>query len=358
MVARNRRADLDAELENACLRAIVTEYDQLNYDLFKRLLRRPEVRLTDARSRLGTWESQPPTITLSRQLVFERPWGVLIEVLKHEMAHQFVSQVLGIDEPPHGPAFGQVCRERGIDGRASGEIEPDADRGGVRGILAKVAALLSLAESANPHEAEAAMSAAQRLMLKHNLAHVGAKESEGYRFAHLGQPTGRVEESLRVVASILREFFFVETLWVSVFRPLDGRWGSVLEVCGTEENVALAEYVHGFLTHTAERLWRDHKKQLGTRSNRDRRKYVAGVMAGFHAKLERERGHNREQGLLWIGDEKLKAFFRRRYPRVRNISYGTSQASHAYDQGRAQGERIVLHKGVSGSAGGVKLLGS
>src|SRR5690606_13645615 len=108
-----RRTELDRELENACLRALATEYDQLNYDLFNDLLRRPELRLGEGRSRLGTWETNPPTITLARQLVLERPWGVLVEVLKHEMAHQFVNQVLRVDEPPHGPAFAQVCRERG-----------------------------------------------------------------------------------------------------------------------------------------------------------------------------------------------------------------------------------------------------
>jgi hypothetical protein len=353
----SRFQELDKQLENACLRALATEYDQLNYDLFKRLLRRPELRLSEGRSRLGTWEQNPPTISLARHVVLERPWGFCVEILKHEMAHQFVSQVLGIDEPPHGPAFAQVCLERGIDARASGEIEPPEQSGGAHGVLAKVAALLSLAESSNPHEAEAAMSAAQRLMLKHNLAHLDLNQSRGYSFAHLGRPTGRVEESQRVVASILREFFFVETLWISVFRPLEAKWGSVLEVCGSKENVALAEYVHSFLTHTAERLWRVHQQKLGTRSNRDRRKYVAGVMAGFHAKLERERGNNREQGLLWLGDEKLKAFFRRRYPRVRSVSYGTSGDHTAYQSGRVEGERIVLHKGVSSSKGGVKLLG-
>lgn len=352
-----RRTELDRELENACLRALATEYDQLNYDLFNDLLRRPELRLGEGRSRLGTWETNPPTITLARQLVLERPWGVLVEVLKHEMAHQFVNQVLRVDEPPHGPAFAQVCRERGIDARASGELESSEVRAGTQGILAKVAALLSLAESSNPHEAEVAMSTAQRLMLKHNLSRVEERQSQGYRFAHLGRPTGRVNESQRVVATILRDFFFVETLWVSVFRPLESKWGSVLEVCGSPENVALAEYVHGFLTHTAERLWRAHQRSSGTRGNRDRRKYVAGVMAGFYSKLERERGINREQGLLWLGDEKLKAFFRRRYPRVRSISYGTSRASEAYGKGHAEGQRIVLHKGVSASSGGVKLLG-
>lgn len=345
---------LDAEFETTCARALCEEYDQINFDLFKDVLQRPELRFGDSRSELGTWQAHPPTITLSRQLLHERPWGHLVEVLKHEMAHQFVSQVLRIDEPPHGPAFAQVCRERGIDARARGDVETNGQQ---HAVLSKVSALLSLAQSGNPHEAEAAAAAAQRLMLKYNLSRVHENEQRGYRFAHLGVPTGRVEESARVLATILREFFFVETLWVRVFRPQEQKWGSVLEVCGSDENVRLAEYVHGFLTHTAARLWQLHKQARGIRSNRDRRNFVAGVMAGFHQKLTRERTHHQAEGLLWLGDEKLKAFFRRRYPRIRTVSYGTSRGSMAHDAGKAEGERLVLHKGVSSSGGRVGLLG-
>lgn len=351
--ARSRQ-ELDAELETVCLRALVEEYDQINYDLFKRALRRPELRFGDSRTELGSWQSHPPAITLARHLLHERPWGVLVEVLKHEMAHQFVNQVLRIDEPPHGPAFNEVCRERGIDARARGDVRDDGQR---HAVLSKVSALLSLAQSGNPHEAEAAAAAAQRLMLKYNLERIHETEQRGYRFAHLGSPTGRVEESARVLAAILREFFFVETLWVRVFRPREQKWGSVLEVCGSEENVQLAEYVHGFLTYTAERLWRLHQESHGIRNNRHRRNFVAGVMAGFHQKLARERSEHQTQGLVWLGDAKLRSFFKNRYPRVRTVNYGTSRGTQAHDAGKREGERLVLQKGISASRGGVKLLG-
>jgi hypothetical protein len=273
------------------------------------------------------------------------------------MAHQFVAQVLRIDEPPHGPTFVKICRERSIDGRAAGEVQ--ADPRASHSVLSKVAGLLALADSGNKHEAEAAMSAAQRLMLKYNLEQLSAAEAKGYRSLHLGTPTGRVEESSRALAAILHEFFFVEVLWVSQWRPFEARWGSVLEVCGTAENVELAQYVHGFLTQTAQRLWREHQRQHRISSDRDRRKYVAGVMSGFYAKLKRERGQNQAQGLVWLGDANLKAFFRRRYPKTRSTSYATSGANSAYSAGRKAGESIVLHKGVgSGASGAVRLLKS
>ena len=51
--------------------------------------------------------------------------------------------------------------------------------------------------------------------------------------AHLGEPTGRVGEHERLVAMILGKHFFVEAIWVPVYRPLEGKRGSVLEICGT-----------------------------------------------------------------------------------------------------------------------------
>ena len=128
-------------------------------------------------------------------------------------------------------------------------------------VIERIARLLALAESPNVHEAEAAMAAAQRLMLKYNveLQHAGAARRYGFR--HLGEPSGRVGESDRVLASILAKHFFVEVIWVPVYRPLDGKRGSVLEICGAPENLEMAEYVHAFLRHTASELWDEHNER-------------------------------------------------------------------------------------------------
>ena len=53
------------------------------------------------------------------------------------------------------------------------------------------------------------------------------------------------------MALILSEHFFVETIWVPVWRPLEGKRGQVIEVCGTRANVEIADYVHDFLTRPA-----------------------------------------------------------------------------------------------------------
>jgi hypothetical protein len=227
------------------LRAVRRVYEDLNASLFKERLRLPAFALSDAEGRFGRWSSADRTLELRRTLLVDHGWGVLVEVLKHEMAHQFVDEVLGVDdEPDHGPVFRQVCEERGIDARAAGAPAADRARDHVLERIAK----LALAGSPNEHEAQAAMSAAQRLMLKHNIDSLLDGKKPSYGFKHLGVPSGRIEESERLLAGILGEHFFVEVIWVPVWRPLEGKRGSVLEVCGTPDNLELAEYVHAFVS--------------------------------------------------------------------------------------------------------------
>lgn len=361
---RARADQLSAELEAALVRELFATYEELNQTYFKGALRRPVLELSDATERLGRWCPETRSLELSRALVLGRPWGVVLEVLKHEMAHQFVHEtLLCTDEPAHGPSFRDVCRRLGIDARAAGvpgdaepthAVSPDDER-----ILSRVAKLLALAESDSVHEAEAAMNAAQRLMLKHNLRREdvagGAPRRYGHR--HLGRATGRVGESERMIAVILNEHFFVEVIWVPVFRPLEGRRGSVLEVCGDAANLEMASYVYDFLSHAGERLWREHKRARGIRGDRDRRTFIAGVMAGFYAKLCDQRRESKKEGLVWLGDAELRRYYRARHPYIQRARYSGNRRNEAHAEGRQAGQRLVLHRPVGeGPSGGPRRL--
>ncbi|KYG00980.1 hypothetical protein BE20_54100 [Sorangium cellulosum] len=358
---RQTAARLSAELEAALVRELMAAYQSLNYTHFRRKLRPPSIELSDAASRLGRWMSEARAIEISRPLVLTQPWGVVIEVLKHEMAHQYVHEVLGVtDEAAHGPAFREVCERLGIDATASGM--PSADAGGAaRGdgsvdgadarILDRIARLLALADSPNANEAQAAMSAAQRLMLKYNLDVAKARAARQYGFRHLGAPSGRVGESERIVGGILGKHFFVEAIWVPVYAPLEGKRGSVLEICGTPANLEMAAYVHAFLHHTAEQLWNEHKRTHGVKGNKDRRTYQAGVMLGFLEKLNAERKVSAEQGLVWVRDADLDGYYRTRHPHVQHLRHAGNQRTPAHAHGREAGRKIVLHRPMQGATG-------
>jgi hypothetical protein len=194
------------------------------------------------------------------------------------------------------------------------------------------------------------MAAAQRLMLRHNLDAVRASQPRDYGHAHLGKPTGRVGEHERLVAMILGKHFFVEAIWIPVYRPLEGKRGSVLEICGTRANLAIAEYVHGFLHETGERLWQMHKREHAIRSDRERRTYLAGVMVGFADKLAKQEATSRNEGLVWVKDGDLSAYFRTRHPYVRHVRHAGQRRTDAWVHGREAGRKIVLHRPVQAAA--------
>src|SRR5579859_2847463 len=301
--------ELSSALEAALVRELRAAWRQLNDSYFRGGLSPPTLELVSTRATLGRWVPATRTLEISRQLVVEKPWTVTLEVLKHEMAHQYVQEVLGeTSETPHGSAFRAACARLGIDARAAGV--PEGAVASEDKVVERIARLLALAESPNRHEAEAAMAAAQRLMLKHNLDTDRSHAARDYVFAHLGRPSGRVSEHERLVAMILSKHFFVEVIWIPVYRALEGRRGSVLEICGTRANTAIAEYVHGFLLETAQRLWREHKRARAIGSDRDRRPYLAGVMTGFADKLERQAVKSRSEGLVWVRDGDLAGYFR------------------------------------------------
>lgn len=336
----------EIDLETGLVRALLEEHKNLSWSLFGSRLGAPVISLSDRESILGEWVPATRELRINRKFAFESPWIRVVEVLKHEMAHQFVHEVLCLHEPPHGPAFRAVCEARGIDPRAAGV--PEAEQAGSPRILDKVSKLLALATSANQHEAELAMSKAQALMRDHNLKVVQAGLPRSYRFLQLGAPKARIYEPERWLGAILSEHFFVDAIWVGAFDPQRGVRGSVLEICGTEENLAIAEYVHAFLQETAERMWSAHKAERGITKNRDRRRFHIGVMRGFKEKLESQQKRAEETGLIWLKDGDLEAYMRARHPRTRSIRRAAASENEAYRAGRAAGRDIVLNKPVSG----------
>jgi hypothetical protein len=350
-------SELSSLLEAALVRELQRIYDRQNEQHFARALKHPVLLLSDSTKRLGQWISKTRTLELSRTLVLERPWLEVTSVLEHEMAHQYVEEVLRVTgEAPHGPTFTRVCIERGIDARAAGApvpstgADPQEDR-----VLGRIRKLLALAGSENQHEAELAMKKAHELMLRHNIEQAAVPQS--YEVRHLGAPHKRATPAELEIMGIISEFFFVEVIRVPVFQVQTGTHASTFEIMGSRENVEMAEHVHAFLLATAERLWQENRADRRVKSGRDRQAYQAGVIRGFRDKLVADRSQLAQtEGLVWVGDSQLDTFFRARYPRItrrrRQVRY-----SGAHAAGREAGRTVVLHKPVTGGeASGRRLL--
>jgi len=337
-----------ALLETALLRELHRTWGHLNHLYFAEAMRAPSLDLTDGSAVLGKWSPVARTITFSRPLLLEAPWTSVVEVLKHEMAHQYVTEVLRVrDEPAHGPAFRQVCARHGIDLAANGVPGVTAPEDAAAKVVGRIQRLLALGGSPNENEARAAMNAAQRLMLEHNIAWTETAAEQRYGFRQLGEPALRVSAHERILAGLLGEHFFVSPVWVPAWIPSRARRGKVLEVSGSPANLETAAYVHRFLLDTARRLWRTYKASRHPGVGRERSRYLLGVVLGFRERLEEQARGHRAEGLVWVGDAGLDTYVGRRHPRLRTTRRVRFARTPAYEHGKREGRKIQLRKGVA-----------
>ncbi|MDB4953353.1 MAG: hypothetical protein JWO36_922 [Myxococcales bacterium] len=348
---------LTTSLEAALLRELRERYKWENESRFGGRLRAPVIVLSDTVARLGRWIRETNTLEISRSLVLSKPWLEVISVFEHEMAHQFVEQVLGVvGEPAHGPTFQRVCLERGIDGRAAGApVAASVPAGETDRILERIRKLLALAGSSNENEAEIAMRRAHELMLRHNIDTTKAATHRSYEVRHLGDPAKRRTRVEADIAGLLSEFFFVDVIRVPTFVAATGARGHVYEIIGTLPNVEMASHVFAFLLATADRLWAENRGDARVRSGRDRLAYQSGVIRGFRDKLLGERVELRGTGLVWVEDGARETFYRARHPRIvtRRRTFVLNRALAA---GHEAGRKVVLHKPVENRSSGERRL--
>jgi len=341
----------DADL----LRALLQAWRTLNHNLFRQGLRAPILEISDGTSRLGAWKKQSRTIALSRTLLETQPWVVVIEVLKHEIAHQYVDEVLSAeDETAHGPTFQSLCARLGIDPRSSGLPDISLNDEQIRATR-RVKALLALANGTSEHEAQAATAAARRLMRKHNI--IIQDQPRRYAFRQVGKISARRALHQKILGNILVDHFSVEGIWVGAFDVVSGRNGRVLEINGTPENLEIAAWVYDTLEHTAQRLWKDHKVKNQIKGNRNRLRFFAGVMLGFSETLREEAKREEERGLVWVKDADLIQTLHQRHPQRRSAAQSTLRCDSAVEDGRNAGKQIVLHPPLTIKKAQKQLLG-
>ncbi len=349
---------LKNSLETRFVRGLACEWKLALWVLdrpYYELMKLPGFCLKDMKN-LGSWNSSKKEICLSRNFVMNHPWDSVREVLIHEMAHQMTSEVFRAkNEPPHGKTFQLACRLLRANPKASGNYETLHQRllkGNLNNedkILIKVKKLMALAKSRNKHEAEAAMIKAHNLIAKHNIDLFGKKE-RNFISIFIGKPALRHFREEYALASLLRDFYFVETIMVPAYVPEKEKQGRVLEISGTFQNVRFAGYVNDFINNYIDMKWRGYNKNK--RLNRYRKTdFALGIISGFRSKLEAsvKCGPGQIKSLILTDkDPLLKEYTRYRYPRLRkNTSKPLYCDSDVLNKGVTLGKKLVISEGVS-----------
>jgi len=347
------RGLLGEELERLLLQRLAETWRGLNGLYLSSRLKPPSIRLHDGERRWGAWHPDKRLITISRRQVLCYTWESVTETLKHEMAHQFVSEVLQAhDEPPHGRVFREVCETLRCSPAAADDggvplFRPRPAQGVSEGDarLAKIQKLLALADR-NPdeHEARAAFARASELMRKYNVSTQRSQQTSEYVHSHLGPSSGRIAHHRYVIASLLQEFFFVQCIWVESYVVHTGVRGHRLEIMGTRSNVDMAEYIHDCLARSCDALWKAYKQEQAIKDRRAKRQYLDGLLSGFRRQLERSAIQSEARGLVWVGDAGLTRYSRRRHPHTTSSRLDGVAGTQFRDAGVAAGERLRLHR--------------
>jgi hypothetical protein len=291
----------------------------------------------------GLWEPTSRTIRLSARLLGLGDWLAVREVLLHEMAHQYVTDVEGGDASPHGPVFRRVCEERGIDRRAMRALADVAPSPTVR----RIQKLLQLAASPERHEAETALQNALRLLAREGLELDDLAGGTDVRVAAWGGPRVRWPAHLRVLAARLSKAYAVEALLVPSPCLRTGRTATTMEVMGPLHAVELFLHTADCVAACAERAWTSRRVSLGPSA---RRGFLLGVVEGFMTTLSSEIPALTSAGLVLRDGAAAAALRARRYPRLRRRSV-TMRQDAAWRDGVAAGEAIRVRPAVTGAAG-------
>ncbi len=349
---------LSCEWENALWALKASYRDQMHKPLFS---------LGDMNGRWGYWSSEKNEICLNRNLVLNHSWDAVREVLFHEMAHQFGKQVLcARNESPHGKTFQQACFILRADPKASGNYPLLDERiSNVRlnpedKILIRVKKLMSLAQSQNQHEAEAAMAKAHELISKYNVDLLARDSNRHFVSVFVGDPALRHFREDYYLSNLLQEYYFVCGIWVPAYVLQKSKMGRVLEISGTVQNIRIASYLHDFIKHFIDAQWDRYNKKKGF--NRYRKTdFAVGIIEGFRSKLELQTAQKKEIGnprhLMKIQDPLLQKHIKYRYPHTSSIrGRSLKNDKRIFKDGINIGKDLVIHKGISKRGTDRKLL--
>jgi hypothetical protein len=351
---------------------LYVEYDRILY-AYRLKLATPVIRIEPLASAWGFWDPATRVITLAERLIDNHPWDIVIEVFKHEIAHQVADEFLAAriaGETAHGARFQKACRMLGVPAWAaaatgalpleipdwrSRTLTADEER-----LLERVNKLLALAQSTNEHEAALAVERVRELYAKYNLERIRSGVASSHVHCVINRKRRRIPSEESAIFAILNAHFMVRAVFNSLYDAVDRCEYKVVELMGTRENVLMAEYVYHFLLHQLDTLWQQYRDRAGLPAAM-RRSYMLGALAGFSKKLSEsaaaevkshEAATNNARALLRQANRQLDDFRATRFPRLSTRSFGRgAYYRDSYNDGVTDGAAITLHRGVAESRG-------
>jgi len=342
---------------------------------YKVALETPTINISSGESSLGWWSFETKTISISSHLIKTEVWDIVLEVLKHEMAHQYVS-TFHDNADIHGQYFKLACKKLGVHGafvtvgkdynqrlqEFKGELPADA-----RKMLRKVEKLMALGQSNNEAEAQAASRKANYLLNKYNLQRaIAGDDDPNIKYLTICHKKKRIESIQKALLSVLREYYYVNCVTSRTYSAQDDTVYRSIVLIGRKEALIVAEYVYYFLLDTGRALWQDFKRKQGAKRN-EKISFDMGFTAGIRENHELMFADSEikikgdlslpvtvTKSLMAQNHEENRPEESRLFPRLRSGQYGRHQTSSgAFKEGFKNGKNTHINKGVTSRGTGI-----
>jgi hypothetical protein len=346
---------------------LVKEHREISWKYGVNLLT-PIINISSGKKILGLWNDKNKTISISSHLIKNEIWDIVLEVLKHEMAHQYVSEFYS-NADRHGKYFKKACAILGvhpafITGSADyhkklqlfkGAFPEDAQK-----MLKRVEKLMALGQSNNEAEAQSASRKANYLLNKYNLQQINTgDDNPDIKYLTICHKKKRIESIQKAILSILRNYYYVNCLTSNTYHAHENTVYKSIVLVGRKEFLKVAEYVYNFLLDTDQTLWQDFKKK-----NKAQRGEKISFDMGFIAGIEHNHKIMFEDSEIKIKNSSLpvktvkslmvknqidnKIEVSRLFPKLRTVKYGRHQTSSgAFKEGFQNGKNTHINKSIT-----------
>lgn len=366
---------------------IQSSYQKINDQIerhSKKRLKTPIFEINpSANWKWGSWSPSDRVMSFSAKLLRNYEWEAVEHVMKHEMAHQIVSEIFNMDchGVAHGEAWKQACLIVDIEPKRCDSPEFLGNFKGISSsrMVERVRKIIVQAndKAVTEEEADIFMKKAKELMLRHDIE---MKDVTGSERVWVTRPFGPLFERwpsyMWTLGSLLSDHYNVKC--IRTYGPsMENSWKNSLrlEIFGEPENLDIAEYVGHALLNQAEYLYEEHKKSRqkakaegeGFYGKLSKRAYMEGLINAYSEKLDNDeekakervedsyRNENNIESNYGSNDgtiiptynvKLLNEMYGKAYPNMRNIT-----CSGSYGEGRNAGAKaganLRLSKGVA-----------
>ena len=267
------------------------EYDHILFS-YRIKMSKPLLGIHSDSTYWGFYDPNRRLISLHSRLIQEYRWDDVVQILKHEIAHQYVFEVMKIKDSSHGVEFQKACEILGVAKWASkasdtirGPLQKEEMDHEQSPMIRKAHRLLALSRSENTHEAKLALTKLEELSRKYHIHDLEQDAQTQFSYTIINHKKKRIPQHQSRLASLLQKYFFVEIIFSEEYDAQHLCTHKTMEIMGSRNNVEMAEYTYHFLFNQLQVLWK-REKNLGLSGLQDQRAFFLGILESFESKLE------------------------------------------------------------------------